>query len=87
MSKDLEKFPEHVVDIPDSTSCRGDDTGHCPTCADEVLTATVLYIASPGLAMARINDTSVGVDISLVENIKPGDRLLVHAGVAISHAE
>ena len=66
-------------------SCMPDAQGHCATCADEALPATVLRVdAASGLAFVQGADTTEEIDITLVEDVAPGDVLLVHGGVAIS---
>jgi hydrogenase maturation factor len=67
-------------------SCELDAEGHCITCSDEALSATVLEIdTEAGLALVNIKDVTEEIDITLVESVAPGDVLLVHGGVAIAH--
>jgi hydrogenase maturation factor len=58
---------------------------HCITCSDEGITMQVEQIdAERGLALCAAEDGSKStVEIALVEPVAPGDRLLVHAGVAL----
>ena len=58
---------------------------HCITCSDEGVPMRVERIdAARGLALCATEDGSRStVEIALVEPIAPGDRLLVHAGVAL----
>jgi hypothetical protein len=57
---------------------------HCATCSDEARPAKVLSVdAATGLAFVTIGDTSGEVDISLVDQVEPGQVLLIHGGVAI----
>jgi hydrogenase maturation factor len=66
-------------------NCAPDADGHCITCGDEALLATLLRLdADTGMALVTIDDTTVEVDITLVDLLTPGDRLLVHGGVAIA---
>lgn len=58
-------------------------TGRCATCADEALRARVLRVGEDALAEAEMEGAVVTVAIELVEDVRPGDVLLVHAGVAI----
>ena len=62
--------------------CSGD---HCVTCSDEGIPMRVERIdAARGLALCAADDGSEStVEIALVEPVAPGDRLLVHAGVAL----
>jgi len=69
----------------DAPYCIPDAHGHCATCSDEAMPATVLRVdAVSGLALVQVNDTTEEIDITLVDNVAPGDVLLVHGGVAIS---
>jgi len=62
--------------------------GHCITCSDEALSARVLSIdAATGLALVAIEDTTEEIDISLVDEVSPGDMVLVHGGIAIANLE
>ncbi len=64
------------------------ENGHCLTCSDEVIPVKVLSVnQATGLALVEVSDQAEEVDISLVEDIAPGDTLLVHAGVAIARVE
>ena len=60
---------------------------HCITCADDGIEMTVLRLdAAPGLAWcasAGGADAEL-VEVSLVDPVAPGDRILVHAGTAIA---
>ena len=57
---------------------------HCITCSDEGIAMQVERIdADRGLALCATEDGSKSsVEIALVE-VEPGDRVLVHAGVAL----
>ena len=64
--------------------CVPDAHGHCVTCSDEALEAEVLAVdAAGGMARVRIGAAEGEIDINLVDLPAPGDRLLVHGGVAI----
>ena len=66
-------------------SCTLDAQGHCITCSDEALEARVLRVdAQSGLALVAIGDESEEIDTTLVEQVRQGDTLLVHGGVAIA---
>ena len=58
---------------------------HCITCSDEGIPMQVERIDERrGLALCAAADGSRStVEIALVEPVEPGDRLLVHAGVAL----
>ena len=59
------------------------------TCSDEVLQARVLRVdEETGLALVEVMAEEMRteeIDITLVENVVPGDLLLVHGGVAIAN--
>ena len=58
---------------------------HCITCSDEGIPMSVERIDdSRGLALCSAEDGSTStVEIALVD-VEPGDRVLVHAGVALA---
>ena len=57
----------------------------CVTCSDEALPATVLRVdQETGMALVTIDDTTIEVDITLVDTVAPDDLVLVHGGVAIA---
>jgi hydrogenase maturation factor len=62
---------------------------HCITCSDEGVPMEVERIdEARGLALCTAADGSTStVEIALVEPVGPGDRLLVHAGVALVELE
>jgi len=73
-----------------SSALRQCKEGHCITCSDEALSASVLRVDSEnGLALVTIegSETAEEIDITLVDDIAPGDVVLVHGGVAIAHIE
>ena len=63
-------------------SCYGD---HCITCSDEGVPMQVERVDDRrGLALCSAEDGSRStVEIALVSPVAAGDRLLVHAGVAL----
>ena len=64
----------------------GCQTGHCITCADEGIPMDVVRIdEARALALCAGEDGARStVEIALVEPVQPGDRVLVHAGVALT---
>lgn len=68
---------------PSSGFCGSD---HCVTCADEAVPMSVLSLeAQQGLALCLdAGGARHTVEIALVEQVGPGQRLLVHAGVALA---
>ena len=69
-----------------SSLCELDADGHCVTCSDEALPVRVIRVdAESGLALVEVKDTTEEIDVTLVDEVVPGDVLLVHGGVAIGH--
>jgi hydrogenase maturation factor len=64
-------------------SCADD---RCVTCSDEGVPMRVVATNADGTARC---DGDVGVDVmvDLVGRVEPGDRLLVHAGVALARLD
>ena len=61
-----------------------DDPYHCMTCSDEGVPMVVLEVRPQGTALCE-GDVEVMTD--LVGPVETGDRLLVHAGVALQRLE
>ena len=61
---------------------------HCITCSDEGISMLVERIDERrGLALCATDDGSKStVEIALVD-VEPGDRVLVHAGVALTELQ
>ena len=82
---------QHTLDEHDEASplrslCELDADGHCVTCSDEALPVRVIRVdAESGLALVEVKDTTEEIDVTLVDEVVPGDVLLVHGGVAIGH--
>ena len=72
-----------------ATYCTPSAAGHCTTCSDEALQARVLRLdEETGLAVVEVMAQEIRteeIDITLVDNVVPGDLLLVHGGVAIAN--
>ncbi len=86
LSGDQVTLKHELTPISDS-NCVLDSEGHCVTCSDEALPAKVLRIdEQSGLALVTVKDATEEIDITLVDDVAPGDILLVHGGVAIGHA-
>jgi hydrogenase maturation factor len=62
---------------------------HCITCGDDGVPMTVVQVdLDRGLALCAGEDgTRASVETALVEPVGPGDRLLVHAGTALTRLE
>ena len=77
---------EHGEASPLSSLCELDADGHCVTCSDEALPVRVIRVnAESGLALVEVKDTTEEIDVTLVDEVVPGDVLLAHGGVAIGH--
>jgi hydrogenase assembly chaperone HypC/HupF len=77
---------EHGEASPLRSLCELDADGHCVTCSDEALPVRVIRVdAESGLALVEVKDTTEEIDVTLVDEVVPGDVLLVHGGVAIGH--
>lgn len=65
-----------------------DHTTGCITCGDEAIPMEVLNVdPERGLALCADDDAARStVETALVEPVRRGDRLLVHAGTAIGRA-
>jgi hydrogenase expression/formation protein HypC len=58
---------------------------HCITCGDEGVRMRVVSLSADGATCVEEDGTQhEGIAIDLVEPVGPGDRVLVHAGVAIA---
>ena len=64
-------------------STDGCGSDHCVTCSDEGVEMHVLETGDDGLALCDGGE----VMTDLVGAVRPGDALLVHAGVAIARVE
>ena len=61
------------------------ENGHCLTCSDDAIRVRVLHVnQETGLALVAVDEKTEEIDISLVEDVAPGDMLLSHGGVAIA---
>ena len=65
-------------------ACGYDQSGHCVTCGDEALEAVVLQVGDDGTALVAVGDQTAEIDVSLVEELAQGDRVLIHGGVALA---
>ncbi len=83
----IHSTPTHSIPM----YCTPDAEGHCITCSDEALPYTVVRVdAEHGLAAVSVGETGETeetmeeVDITLVDNVVPGNVVFVHGGVAIA---
>ena len=73
---------------PKVIACTLDGEGYCITCSDEAVQVRVVSVnVEGGLALVSVQGVEEEVDVTLVEQIAPGDVLLVHGGVAIGHVD
>jgi hydrogenase maturation factor len=57
---------------------------HCITCSDEGVSMRVVSLCEDGaVCVDDDGSTHERIAVDLVEAVAPGDRILVHAGVAI----
>ncbi len=69
----------------DAIYCVPSEDGHCITCSDEAVPATVLRVNQVnGSALVTVKEATEEIDITLVDDLTPGDVVLVHGGVAIA---
>lgn len=61
-------------------------TGRCATCADEAVEGRVLALGEDALAQVQMEGTIRTVAMELLDDVRVGERVLVHAGVAIARA-
>jgi hydrogenase maturation factor len=59
-------------------------TGHCITCSDEGVEGVVVALLDPDTALVDCGGEPREVAVELLEGVGAGDRVLVHAGVAIA---
>jgi hydrogenase maturation factor len=60
---------------------------HCITCGDVAVEMTVVRVAEDSALAVCETDSGERemVEITLVSPVRPAERLLIHAGVAIAH--
>jgi hypothetical protein len=61
--------------------------GHCITCSDEGIEMIVLSTAGETALCRGPAGDEAPVDVALVDAVRPGDTVLVHAGVALARLE
>ena len=81
MKEQAGEFPSNQ---PELGRCSTDNE-QCMTCSDQALPARVLSVdRDRGLALVEIEQQTSEVDVTLIEDVEPGDTLLVHGGVALA---
>ena len=79
MPRLVEHLPTHGL------SCALDSAGHCLTCSDAAIEAKVLHIdTTTDLALVVAEEATIEIDVSLIDAVIPGDRLLIHGGIALT---
>lgn len=67
-----------------SPACSVDPlTGRCTTCSDEGLEGEILALRDDALADVELGGRRREIAVDLIDEPRVGDRVLVHAGVAI----
>ncbi len=92
MTKDKQGKQLHLLnherEAIEGISCTLDGEGHCITCSDEAVQVQVVSVdEEKGFALVTVRGVEEEVDVTLVDQIAPGDVLLVHGGVAIGHVD
>lgn len=67
------------------SDCRADDV--CITCGDVAVALTVVELGADAARCIDDEGRVESVAVDLVAPVAPGDRLLVHAGVALVRVE
>lgn len=65
-------------------ACVPDDTGSCSICGDEGRTGVVLPPVEPTDARVRFENGVERVALDLLDDVRPGERIVVHMGFAIA---
>jgi hydrogenase maturation factor len=72
---------EHPGLLEDAPACTDDV---CITCSDEGRVAEVAVVHEDGSAVVLAAGLLETIDVSLIDPVRPGDLVLVHAGVALT---
>lgn len=67
--------------------CIPDENGHCAICADEGVPGQVVALRPFNMALVQLPTGDQEVALDLLDAVQVGDRLLVHAGVAIARLD
>ena len=77
--------PVAPADLADLSACTLDDDG-CAVCGDNAVPVRVLAASGPGrMTVEDRTGTRADVATAFTPDARPGDVLLVTAGVALSH--
>ena len=71
---------------PAGAECRGED-GHCITCSDEGTPMRLLELAEGTARCVADRGVIRAIAVDRVGGVEPGERLLAHAGVALTRLE
>ena len=83
-SPEFPSFPYHLVTV---SSCHRvtDAVGHCVTCSDEAVECVVVQVdATTQMAVVAVQGAQEEIDVSLLDDVAPGDTVLAHAGIGIA---
>ena len=84
----LSLITDQPTDYSIENACTHYEDGHCLTCSDQATPVKVLHVNhQTGLALVAVGEETEEIDITLVENVTPGDTLLAHGGVAIERLD
>lgn len=76
---------QHILGVNFVNEDWQDADFHCITCSDEAVSVCVISVdRASALAQVAVGDSTGEVDISLIDNVRPGDILLAHGGVALA---
>lgn len=68
-----------------SPSCMPDAYEHCITCSDAAVQGRVIsFDQATFQATVAIGDSTAEVDTMLIDELAPGDSILIHGGVALA---
>ena len=67
--------------------CTPGPDGRCAVCADEGTPGHVLEVRLGNMALVEMPGGTQEVAVDLIDDVKVGDQVLVHAGLAIARLE
>lgn len=77
--------PNDRASAAPAASCTPDPrTVHCITCADEGREGRVIALLADGFASVAVDGAVEQIAMDLLAEVAIGDRVLVHAGVALT---
>ncbi len=81
------EFPSFTDRRVTMSSCHyvTDEVGHCITCSDEAVECMIVHVdTTTQMAVVAVQGVQEEIDLSLIDDVAPGDTVLVHAGIAIA---